>query len=107
MAEGIRTIFSSHVNVYKFKNLIYPQKNKGPIGLKSSGAVAQLIMLSWDQKFLAMLPMIGILILMYLRYIDDGNIVARTIPLNVDFNEAEQKLVSNDDVNIDEPTDIH
>ena len=49
IAEGVKTVFSTHV--YEFRNHIYRQKNKGPIGLKASGSVSRLIMIWWGSDF--------------------------------------------------------
>ena len=48
---GVMVMFTTHV--YQFGGKYYLQKAGGPIGLRSTCAVARLTMLEWDKKWLA------------------------------------------------------
>ena len=49
-------------------------------------------MLWFDYKFPSIVAMIGISILMYLRLVDDVNLVSRAIPRNTIYDEVSKKL---------------
>ena len=55
---AVRTIFSHHV--YKFGGKFYRQTEGGPIGLRLTGVVAQLVMDRWAKQFLKRLSDAGI-----------------------------------------------
>ena len=46
---GVKECFRSHA--YKFKQETYIQKDGGPIGLKLTTVVAELVMAEWDLRF--------------------------------------------------------
>jgi hypothetical protein len=52
MKIAVRKLFKSHV--YSFAGKHFLQKVGGPIGLRSTCAVARLVMLWWDTKLLAL-----------------------------------------------------
>ena len=51
---------------------------------------------------------LGLMVYLYLRYIDDGNIAAKRIPRNLDFDENLMKMIEvedrGDDVDDDKRT---
>ena len=49
LQEAIRTVMSHHV--YSLTNQTLIQSNGGPIGLKLSGAVGKIFMVSWGRRF--------------------------------------------------------
>ena len=56
---------------YAVGDTIRKQTDGGPIGLQLTGAIARVVMLWWDQKFLEKANIAGVNIEMYERYIDD------------------------------------
>lgn len=52
---------------------VYKQQAGGPIGLEITGVLARIVMLWWDRAFLDKLEKVGINMIMYSRYVDDGN----------------------------------
>jgi hypothetical protein len=98
-AIGVKSVFSKHT--YRFRDKIHLQGDKGPIGLQLTCAIARLIMIWFDMLFLEKLAMMGIIIMMYLRYVDDANMVTKALPRNIDYDENEEKLV-----NIEEEKDV-
>ena len=53
---------------------VYRQQEGGPIGLEITGVLARLVMLWWDKEFMRKAREFETDILMYLRFVDDGNI---------------------------------
>ena len=80
--------------------------NKGPIGLKASGGISRLFMIWWDRMFISLACMAGLLVYMYKRYVDDGNIVLEAVPSNKVYDENETKLVETNS-DISEEPDKH
>jgi hypothetical protein len=67
-----KEVMSNHY--YAVGDTIRKQTDGGPIGLQITGAIARVVMLWWDDKFLEVANMAGISIDMYERYIDDSNL---------------------------------
>ena len=67
---AVNVMFRTHV--YTFGGQTYRQTSGGPIGLRSTCAVARLVMKVWDDKWLARLSELRIQIEEALRYMDDG-----------------------------------
>ena len=66
---GVLVMFSTHV--YQFAGRFFLQKKGGPIGLRSTCAVARLTMLEWDRIWLRMLEENGMRLEARGRYMDD------------------------------------
>lgn len=66
---AVTTMF--HTHVYTFDNAYYLQKKGGPIGLRSTCAVARLTMIEWDREWAALLARLGIRYEDAARYMDD------------------------------------
>ena len=67
---AVRVMFSTHV--YQFGGEYYRQSSGGPIGLRSTCAVARLVMKVWDDKWLARLKDLKVQIEEAIGYMDDG-----------------------------------
>ena len=70
---GIELMFSTHC--YTFGGKIYRQTEGGPIGLRSTCAVARVVMARWDSKFKKRLQEINLRTELDGRYVDDGRLV--------------------------------
>ena len=92
---GIKSVFVNHM--YRVGGKFYIQGDKGPIGLKATGSVARLIMIWWDRKFIEMLTTLGIIMLLYLRYIDDINLATVALAPGTYFDENTRQLLVNED----------
>ena len=68
-------------HTYQFNEEVRLQSDGGPIGLELAVAMARVVMLWWDQKFLHLSIMNCISIYLYLRYIDDQNTALEPLPL--------------------------
>ena len=64
-AEGVKTVFQNHT--YTFNGKIYLQRDGGPIGLRLTAAVARLVCIWFDNKFLARCAALGISVMLYKR----------------------------------------
>ena len=62
-------LFRTHV--YEFGGKFYLQKKGGPIGLRSTCAIARIVMLWWDEKFLALVASSNLSLEEKARYMDD------------------------------------
>ena len=66
---AIHIAMSTHV--YQFCGRFFLQKDGGPIGLRSTAALASLIMKIWDISWLQLLKKEMVEVLLYCRYVDD------------------------------------
>ena len=69
MKIAVLVLFRSHV--YTFGGKFYLQKRGGPIGLRSTCAIARIVMLDWDDRWLAMVDRNNIKLVDKARYMDD------------------------------------
>ena len=70
---GVETMFDTHM--YTFGGRIFKQSEGGPIGLRSTCAVARVIMNRWDAKWKDKLKINNIDLECDARYVDDGRAV--------------------------------
>ena len=70
---GVETMFDTHM--YTFGGRIFKQSEGGPIGLRSTCAVARVIMNRWDAKWKDKLKINNIELESDARYVDDGRAV--------------------------------
>ena len=66
-------------HVYSFGEKIFLQKRGGPIGMRFTASLANLVMKKWDQSFTRLLKREGITYKMYVRYVDDCRVVLPAI----------------------------
>ena len=67
-------------HTYQFENgLIRLQSDGSPIGLEMAGALARVVMIWWDKKFLSLVNLNLADCYLYLRYIDDQNMAMRPL----------------------------
>ena len=62
-------------HVYTFGDKVYLQQRGGPIGMRFTASLANLVMKRWDRKWCQLLQREGIQHLMYVRYVDDCRLV--------------------------------
>ena len=82
LMKGIQATMKNHL--YMLDGKVYHQREGGPIGLQLTGAIARAFMLWWDKKLMERLREATRKVRwecqMYLRYVDDGNIVCTPFP---------------------------
>ena len=77
MELAVLTVMSTHI--YSFEGELFLQVIGGPIGLRSTAAIANLIMKIWDSTYLKLLNKEQIEVLLYVRYVDDNRSFTRPI----------------------------
>ena len=70
---------------YKFAGKFYHQQDGGPIGVRLTGALAQLVMEDWGSQFRKILEEAGLTVHLLSGYVDDGRIVSTTLKLGMQF----------------------
>ena len=73
MRLAVEQMFSTYC--YRFGGKVYRQSEGGPIGLRSTCAVARVVMARWDIKYKERLAAANILTELDGRYVDDGRLV--------------------------------
>ena len=96
LQEAIRTVMSHHV--YSLTNQTLIQSNGGPIGLKLSGAVGKIFMVSWGRRFkdalrTATIAFPAFQMHLHKLYVDDHLQVAEELPLGARFVDGEVVIV--------------
>ena len=86
LMKGVEVVMGSHF--YRFCGKAYHQQAGGPIGLELSQALARLVMLWWDGEFLQRCQRAGISREMYLRYLDDVNMITRCLPAGTVYRDG-------------------
>ena len=66
-------------HTYQFNKEARRQNDGGPIGLEMAGAMARVVMIWWDKKFLSLAIRNNIILYLYLRYIDDQNMALKPL----------------------------
>ena len=74
---GVKLVMENHI--YQFGGELRKQRKGGPIGVELTGALADLVMLHWDRKFLETLEKVNISVKGYKRFKDDTNIMLRPV----------------------------
>ena len=79
LAEATKVVlkFLLQNHMYSFNEEQKKQKDGGPIGLVLTDAVAKIFMTWWDRKVKEKAEKEGLEILLYKRYVDDINVIAR------------------------------
>ena len=75
VAYGCKVVMTNHV--YAVGDDFYLQASGGPIGLELTGVLARVLMKNWDKRFLKAVADAGLVIMMYGRYVDDINQIAK------------------------------
>ena len=78
MQEAVKIIMTTHL--YRFNKQVYRQEEGGPIGLELTQMLARLVIICWDDMFSRRCKELKIKLDMYLRYVDDVEMVIRTLP---------------------------
>ena len=98
-AEGVRVVFKGHT--YNFGDKFYLQLEGGPIGLRLTAMIARLICLWFDFMFSTRCISLGIMMLMYKRYVDNINLASKRIHNTIKYNPRTQSLVQSEN-----PTEV-
>ena len=74
---GVRAVFRTHA--YSFGGKLYHQQGGGPIGLRATGAIARVVMGTWDKELLKLLAENGMAPELAVRYIDDIRLALQAV----------------------------
>ena len=77
MRLAVENMFSTHI--YRFGGKLYRQSEGGPILLRSTCAVARVVMARWDAKFKKRLLKANIMTELDGRYVDDGRLILHAV----------------------------
>ena len=80
-------------HIYSFKNEFYQQIKGGSTGLDETGEVADLYMLWWDLEFLSKIKDLDLKTDIYARFKDDCNVLTDELPLEIEFDKNEHKMI--------------
>ena len=100
--KGVQTVMKSHL--YVSEGRVYRQSEGGPIGLQVTGAIARAFMLWWDQRLMQVMREatrgMRWRCYMYMRYVDDCNIVCTPFPRGSE--EKDGKVIVHEEGNAEE-----
>ena len=83
---GVSVMFRTHV--YQFGGRYYHQLTGGPIGLRSTCAVARVVMGDWDLELLKQLEDIKVVVDEKARYMDDIRLFMQAVKLGWRWSES-------------------
>ena len=82
---------------YSFGGKVYYQKSGGPIGVRATGAAAQLVMEHWAREYRAILENSGVQVEVMAGYVDDGRQVTSCLDLGMRFSKETNKFEYRDE----------
>ena len=87
---GVKTMFATHV--YSFGGRVFHQMVGGPIGLRSTGAIARVVMAMTDRRVKAKMDKDGVKTKLDARYVDDGRTIMYPIKTGWKWSEGENRM---------------
>ena len=84
--------------MYTFNKEMYMQEDGGSIGERFTQALARVEMLDWDKQFLELAKKNKVNMLLYSRYVDDGNQGLTSLPLGSRWCEQSKKFIIKEDL---------
>ena len=88
---AIKIIFKNFS--YTFGGKTYLQKSGGPIGVRATGAVAQLVMENWARTYREILENSGVIVKLLSGYVDDGRQVTSALRPGMRFCEEKKIFI--------------
>ena len=70
---------------YKFGGKFYKQRSGGPIGVRATGAIAQLVMENWARSYKEILEKSGLTVSLMAGYVDDGRQITSVLQPGMRF----------------------
>ena len=74
---AVRVMFQTHQ--YTFGGEYFQQNDGGPIGLRGTCAVARVVMAMFDGVWTNKVGLVGLIVWLYMRYMDDGRMILPSI----------------------------
>ena len=75
----LATLVCMGTHAYSFCGHLYLQREGGPIGMRFTASLANLVMKMWDCRFTQIAENLGIKIKLFVRYVDDCRVFLRGI----------------------------
>ena len=91
ISVGVMSVMSNHT--YKVGDIIYQQTEGGAIGLVLTTAVNRPFMFRWDRMYLDRVRKAGVKMVVYERYVDDSNQIAKVPPPGSVYDTETRKVV--------------
>ena len=84
---ALKVLFNNFT--YKFGEKYFHQSEGGPIGVRATGAAAQLVMEHWGKEYRSLLEAAGLQIFMLSGYVDDGRQISSVLKPGMRFVESQ------------------
>ena len=84
---ALKVLFNNFT--YKFGEKYFHQSEGGPIGVRATGAAAQLVMEHWGGEYRSLLEAAGLQIFMLSGYVDDGRQISSVLKPGMRFVESQ------------------
>ena len=81
--------------MYRYGNEVYVQGDRGPIGHVITCIAARVIMLWFNINFLELVRNLGLMLVMFQRYVDDVNAAVIKIKDSMTFDEDKCMMIDN------------
>ena len=91
LTHAVRKVFQTHIHRYNGRHHI--QGDRGPIGHIITGEVARVIMIWFDQEFVKLTKILKVELVLYSRYIDDVDLVAKKLRQSMRFDKENMIMI--------------
>ena len=91
-AIGILVVETITNHGYQYNSKIFKQEEGGAIGLELVGVVASIYMCWWDKQLIARTNDAQLILRLYKRYVDDGNVIVDDMQTNTTDEEVIKKV---------------
>ena len=79
-------------HTYMFDDKIYRQSSGTPIGLQIAVNISRLVMVDWDQRMTTKLINVNIRMEVFMRYVDDVNLILRVIKHHANQSQSDLEV---------------
>ena len=94
----VMVLLLTSTTCYRFGGKIYKQTDGLGIGLRASAAIARLVMVTWDQTWGALQRRLGLVVLLFCRYVDDVRVYLKPIAKGWRWTDAGWTFSAQDDI---------
>ena len=91
LQTAMKTLMTHHT--YRWKGEVRLQSRGQPIGDKLAQAAARLYMIWWDKCFLVLLESSGVVVRLFKRYVDDGNMKLIALEPGAQWDDSTKTIV--------------
>ena len=94
----VMVLLLTSTTCYRFGGKIYKQTDGLGIGLRASAAIARLVMVTWDHTWGALHRRLGLVVLLFCRYVDDVRVLLKPIAKGWRWTDAGWAYSAQDDI---------